>query len=149
MDIVNKKARQNYQILETLEAGIELVGPEVKSVRSGRVSLEGAHIHIGIGPSRTLEAHVIGMHAARYLPSGTQVIDATRFRRLLLHKNEILALYEKTKAKRLTVVPLRLYLKRNLVKVEVGLVRGKRKWEKREDIKQRDVAREIERALKR
>lgn len=149
MDIVNKKARQNYQIIERFEAGIELIGPEVKSVRSGQVSLEGAHIHIGVGPSRTLEARVIGMHASPYLPSGTQGVDPTRLRRLLLHKDEILSLYEKTKAKRLTVVPLRLYLKRNLVKVEVGLVRGKRKWEKREDIKRRDVTREIERTLKR
>ena len=147
MQILNKKARLNYQIIETFEAGIELLGSEVKSIKDNQVSLEGAHIQIGIG-SGSLEARLVGMHAAPYLPSGKREVDPTRTRRLLLHKNEILKLWQEVQAKQMTAIPLRLYTKRGLVKVEVGLVKGKRKWEKREDIKKRDVKREVERALR-
>lgn len=147
MQILNKRARQNYRILETLEAGIELLGSEVKSIKDGQVSLEGAHIQIGVG-SGTLEARLVGMHAAPYLPAGKLTMDPTRTRRLLLHKNEILRLWQKTQATQMTAIPLRLYTKRGLIKVEVGLVKGKKKWEKREALKKRDVRREVERELK-
>lgn len=145
MNIINKKARLNYRIFEILEAGIELLGSEVKSIKDGRVSLEGAHIQIGVG-SGTLEARLVGMHAAPYLPAGRLEIDPTRTRRLLLHKNEILRLWQKTQATQMTAIPLRLYAKRGLIKVEVGLVKGKKKWEKREDLKRRDIKREIDKS---
>lgn len=144
MEIRNKKAGQ-YRILETLEAGIELLGPEVKSIRAGRVSLDGAHVIVGVGNSGTLEAHLIGMHAAPYLPTGVATIDPLRTRRLLLHRSEILALREKAHAMRMTIIPLRLYERRRMIKVSVGLARGKRNWEKREGVKKRDLRREIER----
>lgn len=147
MQILNKKARQNYQILESFEAGIGLLGFEVKSIKEGQVSLEGAHIQIGVG-SGALEARLVGMHASPYLPAGKGEIDPTRTRKLLLHKNEILKLWQATQAKQMTLIPLRLYTKRGLIKVEVGLVKGKKKWEKREAIKKRDVRREMERELR-
>lgn len=142
MQILNKKARLNYQIFEAFEAGIELLGAEVKSIKAGQVSLEGAHVQIGVGP-RGPEARLIGMHAAPFLPAGKLSLDPTRTRRLLLHKPEILAIWEKTRAKGLTLVPLKLYTQKGWIKVEVGLVRGKKKWEKRESLKKRDLEREL------
>lgn len=147
MQILNKKARLNYQILETFEAGVALLGSEVKSIKDGQVSLEGAHIQVGIG-SGTLEARLVGMHTAPYLPSGKIEIDPTRTRKLLLRKNEILRLWQETQAKRMTAIPLRLYTKRGLIKVEVGLAKGKKKWEKREALKKKDLRREEQRRLK-
>lgn len=147
MEIINKKARLNYQILETFEAGIELLGFEVKSIREGKVSLEGAHVQVGVG-SGALEARLVGMHAAPYLPSGKLEIDPTRTRKLLLHKSEIQKLWQETQAKQMTAIPLRLYTKRGLIKVEVGLVKGKKKWEKREVLKKKDLRREEQRRLK-
>lgn len=148
MQIVNKKAWLNYQIVETLEAGIELTGSEVKSIRDGKVSLDGAHVAIGVGRG-TYEARLLGMHAAAYLPAGSGQIDPTRTRRLLLKKSEIIALSDKIHARGLTMIPLRIYQKRGWIKVELGLVRGKKKWEKREVLKKRDIDREAERLLKR
>lgn len=145
MEIVNKKARMNYRIFERFEAGVELTGSEVKSIRAGQVSLESAHVAIGVG-NGTLEVRLLGMHASPYLPSGSVTVDPSRTRRLLLRRNQILSLLEKTKARGLTLIPLRLYLKRGWIKVEVGLVRGKKKWEKREVLKRRDLGREVERA---
>lgn len=144
MQILNRKVRQDYQILESFEAGIELFGPEVKSIRQGQVRLEGAHVQVGVGPHGP-EARLIGMHAAPYVPAGTASIDPTRSRRLLLHRAQILSLWEETRSKSLTLVPLRLYAKRGWIKVEVGLVRGKKKWEKKETLKRRDIEREIRR----
>lgn len=148
MEILNRKAFQRYRILEAFEAGIELLGSEVKSVKAGRVSLDSAHVVIGVGPSGRLEAHAVGMHAAPYLPSGTPSIDPLRTRRLLLHRSEILTLREKARAKGLAVIPLRLYERRGFIKVQIGLVRGKRMWEKKELIKKRDIGRDIEREMK-
>lgn len=148
MNIINKKARLNYRVFETFEAGIELTGAEVKSVKSGQVSLDGAHVVVGIGRG-SVEAQLVGMHAAPYLPAGSAQINPTRSRRLLLHRDQIIHLWEKTHARGQTLVPLRLYLKGGWIKVEVGLVRGKKKWEKRETIKRRDAVREVEREVKR
>jgi SsrA-binding protein len=145
MQILNKKARLNYQILETVEAGIELLGPEVKSIRSGQISLDGAHVQIGISRSGP-ETRLVGMHASPYLSSGKLAIDPLRVRRLLLHKNQIMGLWDKTKGKGLTMIPTRIYEKKGWIKVEIGLVKGKKKWEKRDDLKQRDIKREIERS---
>ncbi|MBI2309512.1 SsrA-binding protein SmpB [Candidatus Collierbacteria bacterium] len=143
--ILNKKARLNYQIIETVEAGIELLGPEVKSIRSGQVSLDGAHIQIGVSHNGP-EARLVGMHASPYLSAGKLQIDTTRVRRLLLHKQQILGLWDKTKGKGLTMIPIRIYEKNGWIKVEIGLVKGKKKWEKREDLKRRDIEREAERS---
>lgn len=146
--IVNRRVGRDYTVIETIEAGIELLGAEVKSIREHQVRLEGAHVQIGVGQSRTLEARLVGMHAAPYLPSGNREMDPLRSRRLLLHKSEILRLSEKARATRLTTIPLKIYQKGGYIKVLIGLVRGKRKWEKREDLKKRDVKREIEREMK-
>ena len=143
--ILNKKARLNYQILETIEAGIELLGPEVKSIRSGQISLDGAHVQIGISHNG-LEARLMGMHASPYLSSGKMQIDPLRARRLLLHKNQIMGIWDKTKGKGLTMIPTRIYEKKGWIKIEIGLVKGKKKWEKREDMKQRDIKRQIEKS---
>ena len=147
MQIINKKARLNYQILETMEAGVELTGSEVKSIRAGQVSLDGAHVVIGFTDG-TFAAKLIGMHTAGYMPAGSQQIDPTRTRKLLLHKTEILRLYEKGRAKGLAVIPLRIYDTRGWIKMEIGLVKGKKKWEKREVIKKRDVNRDVQREIR-
>lgn len=153
MNITNKKARLNYTILDTLESGIELFGPEVKSIRSGQVNLEGSHVMIRpklVAGSWKLEADLIGLHAASYLPAGKQLnIDPTRPRRLLLHKDQIESLYSRSKSGGATLIPLRIYTKHGWIKVEVALVKGKKKWQKKETLKNRDIKREVERVLKR
>jgi len=90
------------------------------------------------------EARLVGMHASPYLSAGKLHIDPTRVRRLLLHKRQILGLWDKTRGKGLTMIPMRIYEKKGWIKVEIGLVKGKKKWEKREDLKRRDIEREIE-----
>lgn len=147
MNIINKKARFNYTILDTIESGIELIGSEVKSIRAGQVSLDGAHIMIGVG-EHGLEARLYGMHTASYLPAGINNIDPARTRRLLLHKDQIESLYSHSKSGGATLIPLRIYTKRGWIKVEVALVRGKKKWQKKEVLKNRDIRREIDRNLK-
>ncbi len=155
--IFNKKARLNYRILETFEAGIALTGPEVKSIRDGKVSLDGAHVQFGIGsprftvnhsPFTTLEAYLVGLHTAPYLPAGRSATDPARHKKLLLHRDEILSISSKARSQNSTVIPLRLYSKRGLIKVEIGLAKGKKKWERRDDLKRRDAEREIKRALR-
>lgn len=158
MQILNKRARLNYQILDTLEAGIELLGPEVKSIRTGQVSLDGAHIIIRSVPitgsrksvvGSRLEASLLGMHTASYLPAGKQqTVDPTRPRRLLLHKDQIESLSSRSKSGGATLIPLRIYTKRGWIKIEIALVRGKKKWQKKEVLKNRDIRREMARALK-
>ncbi len=142
--VENRKARFDYEILETFEAGIELKGSEVKSIRQGKVSIKGAYADIQDG-----EVYLIGMHIAPYDPSGNFGHDPLRPKKLLLHKREIKRLIGKVKERGLTLVPLRVYLKGHLVKVELALVRGKRKYDKREEIKRRELEREAKAALKR
>ncbi len=140
----NRKARFDYEILETFEAGIELKGSEVKSIRQGKVSLKGAYADVKDG-----EVYLLGMNIAPYDPSGKFGHDPLRPRKLLLHKWEIKRLIGKVKEKGLTLIPLKVYLKGHLVKVELALVRGKRKYDKRETIKRRELEREAKAALKR
>ncbi len=142
--VENRKARFDYEILETFEAGIELKGSEVKSIRQGKVSIKGAYADIQDG-----EVYLIGMHIAPYDPSGSFGHDPLRPKKLLLHKREIKRLIGKVKERGLTLVPIRVYLKGHLVKVELALVRGKRKYDKREEIKRRELEREAKAALKR
>ncbi len=130
---VNKKARYNYEIIETYESGIVLTGSEIKSIRNNDVSINGAFVII-----RKNEAFVINMIIAQYKFSTSYAPDADRTRKLLLHKKEIKKILQRIRLERLTLVPLKLYLKNNYAKLEIALVRGKNNYDKRETIKRRD-----------
>lgn len=139
----NKKAFHEYFVEESIEAGIELVGTEVKSLRAGQVNLKDAWCSVVEG-----EMFVNGMHVSPYEQGNIFNRDPMRVRRLLLHKREIMRLYGLTKQQGLTLIPLSLYFKGSRVKVQVGLCRGKKLYDKREDAARRDMKREAERALK-
>ena len=142
--IENGKAKFEYEFLENYEAGIELLGFEVKSVRNHRGSLLGAHIIVRGG-----EAYIINMEIPPYQPGNTpKDYDPKRNRRLLLTKKELAELAEKDNAKGLTIIPVSLYNKGRKIKVNVAIVRGKKTHDKRETIKKRDVDREMRRTLK-
>lgn len=138
-----KKALLKYAPVEEFSAGIELLGGEVKALRGKLGSLEGARIVVRGG-----EAFLVGMTIPSYQAANTKGYDAERTRRLLLSKGEIAALADAEAKKGLTIVPLEVYTKGDLVKVRVAIVRGKGKSDRREDIKKRDAARERERVLK-
>jgi SsrA-binding protein len=142
----NKQVRSDYSILETYEAGIKLTGPEVKSTKAGRVNLKASYVIIG----SDLSPHIVGCHIAKYKPSASvqQDYDPTRTRVLLLNKKQIKSLYGKLKEKRLSLVPLSVYSSSGIIKFELGLVKGKRQYEKRDSIKKRDMERDIGRRLK-
>lgn len=140
----NKKIRRDYEILEKFEAGIELFGYEVKALRNGQGTLDGAYIVV-----RGHEAFIIGMHIPPYQPKNTpDGYDPERTRRLLLSSQEIEALGEAEKQKGLTMVPESVYNKGTYIKVSVVLARGKKKHDKRESLKQREADRDIQRTLK-
>lgn len=139
----NRKARHDYFVLETIEAGIELVGTEVKSLRAGNVNLKDAWCSIENG-----EMFIKGMHISPYDHGNIFNCDPIRVRRLLLHKREILKLFSQVKQEGLTLVPLSLYFKGSKVKVAIGLCRGKKLYDKREDMANKAAQREIERAVK-
>lgn len=143
--INNKKAHFNYNIEDTYEAGIELQGHEVKSIKKGQGNMNSAFCIV-----RGNEAYIIGMHVPAYQPNNTDAnYDPDRNRRLLLSKKEIKKLGEKDKIKGLTLVPLSLYSKGPYVKVSIGITRGKKEFNKKETIKSRDLDREMEREYKR
>jgi len=139
----NRRARFEYHILETYEAGLVLSGTEIKSVRAGKVSLAEGYARIA-GNEVWLE----GVHIAPYEHGGRYNLEPTRRRKLLLHRDEISRLTGKVQEKGLTLVPLRLYIKRHRVKVELALVRGKKLYDKREAMAEHAARRDIERALK-
>lgn len=139
----NRQAYHDYFIDETVEAGIALHGTEVKSVRAGHVNLRGSYARIADG-----EAWLEGAHIAEYEHGDTKQHAPTRRRKLLLHRREIDRLVGKVQAKGLTLIPLKLYFAGNLVKVELGLARGKKLYDKREAIKERETARELQRVTK-
>ncbi len=141
----NRQARFNYEILETFEAGIELLGTEVKSIKTGQANLRDAFALIRNGQVLLLNAYV----APHKTTSAIFNHEPTRTRRLLLHKQEIRKLIGKVQQKGLTMVPLKLYLKNGWIKVDVALVRNKKLYDKREDVKKRDDKREMDRATKR
>jgi len=141
--VSNRKARHNFHILESVEAGIALLGSEIKSIRAGRVSLGDAYVKPDKGELWLLHAHI-----ARYEASTYQNHEPLRPRKLLLHKKEITRLASETSEKGLTLVPLRLYLKGGLAKLEVALAKGKKLYDKRESIARRETARTLERAVK-
>lgn len=140
----NKKARFDYETLETYEAGIELSGTEVKSLRTHTVSLEGAYITVRGG-----EAFIVNLNIPPYQPSNVpEGYEPARLRRLLLSKAEIRELADVEAGKGLTIVPIKLYNKGHKIKVEVAVVRGKKKFDKRESIKKREHDRDIARDLR-
>lgn len=140
----NRKARFNYEFLEKYETGIELLGTEVKSVREGTMSLEGAFVIVRGG-----EAFLINANIPPYQPKNApKDYDPLRNRKLLLTKKEIAELGGSEKNKSLTIVPISVYNKNRKIKVEIALVKGKKKFDKRETLKKRDTEREIRRAIK-
>lgn len=142
--IDNRRARYEYHILESLEAGLVLTGTEVKAIRTGGASLTEAY-----GRFRNGEAWLLGMHIQPYREGSFSNAEPTRPRKLLLHKEEILRIQSRVAEKGLTVVPLRLYFTRGKVKIQLGLVRGKKLWDKRAAVAKRDVEREIAKHVRR
>lgn len=140
---VNRKAYHDYDILESIEAGLVLLGTEIKSIREGRVSLKGAYAQPQEG-----EIWLYGMYIAPYPPAGHLNHDPTRPRKLLLHRHQIDHLIGQLSAKGFTLIPLRLYLKAGKAKVEIGLAKGKKLYDKRRALKEREMERELKRALK-
>jgi SsrA-binding protein len=140
----NRRARHDYHIEETVEAGIVLTGPEVKSLRAGRASLAEAYGRVTDG-----ELWLENLHIAPYSHAAERSYDPRRPRKLLLHRAEIDRLVGRTQERGLTLIPLRLYFRRGLAKLELGLGRGKRRFEKRHAIAEREHRREMERAVAR
>ena len=139
----NRQARHEYFIIESLEAGIELFGTEVKSIRAGGVNLKDSWISIDNG-----EAFIRGMHISPYEKGKIFNRDPYRVRRLLMHKKEIMKLYGQVKQGGYTLVPISMYFKDSRVKIQVGLCKGKKLYDKRETSAKRDAARTIDRAIK-
>jgi len=139
----NRKALHDYHIEDRYEAGLVLTGTEIKSIRAGRVSLREGYVL-----PRNGELWLVNVHIAPYEPAGKHGHDPRRPRKLLLHRKEINRLIGRAQERGYTIVPLRMYLKRGLAKVEIALARGKKKYDKREAIAKRDAEREIRRAWK-
>lgn len=139
----NKKAYHDYFVEETYEAGIALSGTEVKSVRLGKVNLRDSYVTLKSG-----EALLVGVHISPYEKGSYFNVDPLRVRKLLLHKTEIRRLKARTEQKGFTVVPLKIYFKDSLVKVEIGLCRGKDLYDKRETLKRREEERKLDRIKK-
>jgi len=139
----NRKAYHDYHIEDTLEAGIALLGTEVKSLREGRANLRDSYVNIKGG-----EAYLLNCHISPYSHGNIMNHEPLRTRKLLLHRKEIDRLRGKIEAKGYTLIPLKLYFKDSFAKVEIGLARGKKIFEKRDTIKEREARREIEKATK-
>ena len=139
----NRRARHDYEILETVEAGLVLLGPEVKSLREGRANLADSYAVVRRG-----EAFLLNAHVSPYDKAGRENPDPRRERKLLMHRRELSRLGAKVAERGLTLVPLSLYFKDGRAKVELGLGRGKRQYDKRESLKKREQEREIERATR-
>lgn len=136
--INNRRAYHEYHVLESLEAGLVLSGTEVKAIRAGGASLTEAYARFRDG-----EAWLLGMHVPPYRQGSFSNAEPTRPRKLLLHKEQIARLRSRVAEKGLTVVPLKLYFTRGIAKIQLGLVRGKKLWDKRAAVAKRDVEREI------
>lgn len=145
MEIIskNKKARFNYVILERFEAGISLKGTEVKSIRNGNISLDESYAQI-----RDNEVFLLNLHVSPYEQGNRENHEPTRTRKLLLHRQEIKKLVGKIQQKGLSLLPVSLYIKKGIIKVELALGRGKRLVDKREDMKKKSIEREIDRYVK-
>ena len=143
MEIKNKKAYFDYEILESFEAGIVLKGTEIKSIRAGKANLKDSYAIV-----RNNEIYLLNMHISRYEEGNIFNHEETRTRKLLLHKKEILKIRDNLEIKGLTLVPLKLYFKDNYAKILIGLAKGKKLYDKRESIKKRDNLIEIKKELK-
>lgn len=141
----NRKARHDYHILETIEAGLVLSGSEIKSIRGGHISIKEAYIRID---ESRMEAWLVNAHVAPYDPASRQNHDPKRNRKLLLHKKEIARMWDLVRQKGVTIIPLRVYLNDGRAKIEIATARGKRQYDKRQDIARRDSEREIRREMK-
>ena len=139
----NRKARHNYEITSSVEAGMVLQGSEVKSLRAGKASLVDAY-----GKIRDGELWLIGMHIAQYKEATFANHEPTRDRKLLLHKQEIKKITRRVEEKGITLVPLKLYFKNNIAKLELGIARGKRKYDKKVTIAKKDAERDMQREQK-
>ena len=142
MEILNRKARYDYEIHDTYEVGIVLTGNEIKSVRKGSVNLKDSYIII-----KNSEAYILNMHITNY-DKAVFKEEETRTRKLLLHKDEILKINDNISIKGFTLVPLRLYFKNGKAKLEIGVAKGKHTYDKKESIKERDIKRDTDKALK-
>jgi SsrA-binding protein len=139
----NKKAHHDYFVEESFEAGIELVGTEVKSIRNGKVNIKDSFARVDNG-----ELYLHNMHISPYEKGNIYNKDPLRTRKLLVHKKEIRKLIGYTQQKGLTLVPLKVYITRGLVKIELAVARGKKSYDKRDDLAKKDAQRRIERAIK-
>lgn len=146
MDLAsNRQAKRDYEILDTLEVGLKLTGQEVKSVRAGQMKLQGSYATIARG-----ELWLVGAHIPKYKPAGPLPdYDPGRSRKLLVHRRELKHLIGKIQERGLTLLPLRVYTRHAKLKVELGLGRGRKQYEKREVIKKRDLDREVRERMKR
>ena len=143
MEILNRKARFNYFIIEEIECGIELFGSEVKSIRNGNCNIKDSYCVI-----RNNEVYLINMFIKNYKEASIFNKEETRKRKLLLHKKEIIKLKEKIEKEGYTLIPLKVYFNRNKVKVLLGLCKGKKTYDKREVLKEKEIKRKIEREIK-
>ena len=143
MEIINRKAQHDYFVLETLEAGIVLTGTEIKSIRDGKCNIKDCY-----GIIRNHEVFLLNMFVSPYKEGNIFNHEETRNRKLLLHKKEIKKVEEAVNLKGLTLIPLKLYFKNNILKVALGICRGKKDYDKRETIKERDMKREVLRNIK-
>ena len=143
MEIYNRKAKHDYFIADIYEAGIVLTGTEIKSVRAGT-----ANINDSYGVIKNNEIFLLNMFISQYKEGNIFNHDETRTRKLLLHKKEIKKISEKVNTQGLTLIPLKLYLKNNILKVELGICRGKKNYDKREALKEKDIKRNINKQLK-
>ena len=142
MEILNRKARYDYEILERYEAGIVLTGNEIKSIRKGSCNLKDSYVLV-----KNNEVFVLNMHISNY-DKGVSNLDETRTRKLLLNRKEINKLQGIVEIKGYTIIPVKLYLKNNIAKLEIAVAKGKHTYDKKEAIKRRDTERETARALK-
>lgn len=143
MEILNKKARYDYELLDKYEAGLVLTGTEIKSIRNGQANLKDSYAIIKNG-----EAYLLNMHISEYKQGNQFNHEETRTRKLLLHKNEIKKINDKVSIKGLTLVPVKLYFKNGKAKIELSIARGKHTFDKKETIKQRDIEREMKKSMK-
>jgi SsrA-binding protein len=141
--VTNRKARHEYEIIGNVEAGLVLVGSEVKALRDGRVNISDAYARIKKG-----ELWIIGMHIAPYQQAAFENHEPLRDRKALLRRQEIKKLFRRIEEKGVTLIPLRVYFKNKWAKVDLGIARGKRKYDKKESIAQRDAQRDMEREQK-
>ena len=143
IEINNRKAKFDYQIFDTYEAGIVLTGTEIKSIRKGNCNLKDSYVVI-----KKNEAYIINMHISHYEEGNIFNHEETRTRKLLLHKKEILKLNDKIRIEGYTIIPLKLYFNKNKAKLLIGIAKGKKTYDKRETIKERDINRNIQKQLK-